>query len=88
MLGELKDSAKEGAELVRTVTRNLMTKFDFNEYGGAPLLGVGGIVIICHGASDYRGIKNAVRASRDFSRQNVNTQITNFLANSSGGDNV
>ncbi|MCK4600999.1 MAG: phosphate acyltransferase PlsX [Phycisphaerae bacterium] len=55
-------------------------KYDFNEYGGAPLLGVGGTCIICHGASDARGIKNGVRQTKAFVRHHVNDRIIELLA--------
>jgi glycerol-3-phosphate acyltransferase PlsX len=38
--------------------------FDYTEYGGAPLLGVNGVTIICHGGSPPRAIRNAVRVAR------------------------
>lgn len=73
----LPPSAMDSAKLA---IKALRTRFDFNEYGGAPLLGVGGICIICHGASDHRGIKNAIRAAKDFSKQHVNERITECLS--------
>ena len=39
------------------------TYFDYSEYGGAPLLGVKGVCIICHGASSPNAIKNAIRVA-------------------------
>ena len=36
---------------------------DYSEYGGAPLLGVRGVSIICHGSSPIRAIKNAIRVA-------------------------
>lgn len=54
--------------------------YDFNQYGGAPLLGGDGIWIICHGASKAQGIAHAVRSAKDFASQNVNQRITEFLA--------
>ncbi len=42
-------------DLVKRAGGSIVSKYDFNEYGGAPLLGVSGICIICHGASDFRG---------------------------------
>jgi glycerol-3-phosphate acyltransferase PlsX len=56
------------AELERTGAQldldELFRVFDYTEYGGAPLLGVNGITIICHGGSPPRAIKNAVRVAR------------------------
>ncbi len=80
MIGEMKTSMPQAADMIKVAAKAFLHKFDFNEYGGAPLLGVGGICIICHGASDWRGLKNAVRSAKDFARQSVNTRITEFLA--------
>lgn len=52
------DSAA-GGEALRAVYRNL----DYAEYGGAPLLGVNGVSVICHGASSALAIKNAIRVA-------------------------
>ncbi len=54
-------------------------KYDFNEYGGAPLLGVNGICIICHGASQARGITNAIGVTLDFAETHINDRITERL---------
>ena len=39
---------------------------DYSEYGGAPLLGVKGVCIICHGRSNANAIKNAIRVAAEF----------------------
>jgi len=65
---------------IRKTAKTILTKYDFNEYGGAPLLGVNGICIICHGASNYRGIMNAVRVAKDFATYRVNEKITQQLS--------
>ena len=49
-----------GAMLMRRAIKGLLRKVDFEEYGGAPLLGVNGLVMICHGRSGPRAIKNAI----------------------------
>jgi glycerol-3-phosphate acyltransferase PlsX len=41
----------------------LFRVFDYTEYGGAPLLGVNGVTIICHGGSPPRAIRNAIRVA-------------------------
>ncbi len=66
---------KGGEEFLKKAARTFMGKYDFNEYGGAPLLGISGICIICHGASDRRGIKNAVLSAKTFAEHQVNQQI-------------
>ncbi|RME03252.1 MAG: phosphate acyltransferase PlsX [Planctomycetota bacterium] len=48
-------------------------KLDYEEYGAAPLLGVRGICLICHGRSSYRSIQNAIRLA--FQLKGVNEQI-------------
>ena len=45
---------------VADVVREALTVLDYTEYGGAPLLGVNGVSVICHGASPPRAIKNAI----------------------------
>ena len=48
--------------------RNSLLQFkkelDYSEYGGAPLLGVNGMVIIGHGRSNVKAIKNAIRVAK------------------------
>jgi glycerol-3-phosphate acyltransferase PlsX len=43
--------------------KDLKTRFEYHEYGGGPLLGIKGACIICHGSSDARAIKNALRVA-------------------------
>lgn len=60
--------------------RRLKRRFDFAEYGGAPLLGVDGTVLICHGRSDSRAIMNAVAAAAQAVRHDVNGLIVKEIA--------
>jgi glycerol-3-phosphate acyltransferase PlsX len=55
--------------------------FEYNETGGAPLLGVDGICMICHGSSDPRAIHNAIRTSIKLKDRQVNQQIVEQLGN-------
>lgn len=55
--------------------RNLRKRLDYEEYGGAPLLGVRGGCVICHGRSDRRAIKNAIRVARDFVENRIDEKI-------------
>jgi glycerol-3-phosphate acyltransferase PlsX len=80
IVAEMASSMPTQIDAIKRAAFAIATKYDFNEYGGAPLLGVGGICIICHGASDHRGIKNAVRVAVDFSKRQVNQQITRLLS--------
>ncbi|MDD2499118.1 MAG: phosphate acyltransferase PlsX [Desulfitobacteriaceae bacterium] len=56
---------KLGAALVLPGLKNIKKMMDYAEYGGAPLLGVKGVSIICHGSSGARAIENAIRVARD-----------------------
>jgi len=51
--------------------RKVRRRLDYTEYGGAPLLGVNGIVVIGHGRSNARAVANAVRVARDAVRNGV-----------------
>jgi glycerol-3-phosphate acyltransferase PlsX len=53
------------AAVLRPALSAMRRRLDYAEYGGAPLLGVRGVVIVAHGKSDSRAITNAVRAARD-----------------------
>lgn len=54
---------------------SLKKKMDYAEYGGAPLLGINGICIICHGSSNAKAIKNAIRVAGEEITKNVNQHI-------------
>jgi len=68
-----------GLALCKTLFRELKHCADYSEYGGAPLLGVDGIVIIGHGRSDARAIENAIREARTFIELQVNEKITRAI---------
>ena len=51
-------------------------RHDYSRYGGAPLLGVNGICIICHGRSNENALRNAVKAAQRFVRQGFNEAVT------------
>jgi glycerol-3-phosphate acyltransferase PlsX len=55
--------------------KDLRTKVDYTEYGGAPLLGVDGVCIIGHGGSNEKAVKNALRTAAEFAERNVNKEI-------------
>jgi len=68
------------AEEFKPVVTKVWSSHDYSEYGGAPLLGVDGICIICHGRSDHRAIRNAVRVASNFVERRLNTVIAEGLA--------
>jgi glycerol-3-phosphate acyltransferase PlsX len=67
--------AKMGAMFMRGAFSSVGSMLDYAEYGGAPLLGANGVVIISHGKSSSRAIKNAILVAERFVRQDVNKHI-------------
>ena len=67
---------------IQPLTQDLANELglDYAEYGGAPLLGVDGGFIICHGSSKAKAIKNAVRVARDIVAQQVISHIRENIA--------
>ncbi|MDY7010088.1 MAG: phosphate acyltransferase PlsX [Planctomycetota bacterium] len=76
---ELTRSNPELAGRFEHAITTIRDKYDFNEYGGAPLLGVNGICIICHGASRAKGITNAIGVALSFAETHINDRITECL---------
>ena len=70
---------KIGYVLSQAAYRDFRKRVDYSEYGGAPLLGVKGVNIICHGRSNANAIKNAIRVSADFFSAKVNQRIEDEL---------
>ena len=67
-------------EAVATAFRNITRGYEYNEFGGAPLLGVDGICLICHGSSDDRSIANALRGATALRDHRINPQIIEELS--------
>lgn len=62
----MKDSvSKLGGLLLKNSLKSFKKKFDYTEYGGAPFLGIDGIMIKAHGSSDSKAIKNAIRQAKN-----------------------
>jgi len=74
--------AKIGYLLARQAFRNFGKRVDYAEYGGAPLLGVNGTGIICHGRSNAKAIKNAIKVAAEMIRGRVNGHIVQLLSES------
>lgn len=68
-----------GYLLSRSAFGDFKKRVDYSEIGGAPLLGVKGVCIICHGRSNANAIKNAVRIAADFASSNMNLRIEEEL---------
>src|SRR5262249_19763853 len=57
----------------------LIERYDYAEHGGAPLLGIDGICIICHGSPGDRAIKNALGVAAHYARARLNALIVQEL---------
>lgn len=76
--------AKLGALLVRPAFRRFWKHVDYNEFGGAPLLGINGACIVSHGASPPRAVKNAIRVATEWVQTDVNAHIRAALGGELG----
>lgn len=71
-----------GALLAKSAFKKFAKTIDYAEYGGAPLLGLQGLAIICHGRSSPIAMKNAIRMSGAFVRKGTNNRLAEtILAN-------
>jgi glycerol-3-phosphate acyltransferase PlsX len=73
VLGMLKREAADVLE--RPDVKQIFKVLDYSEYGGAPLLGVKGATIICHGSSTPRAIRNAIRVAAQMVESNLSQHI-------------
>jgi len=71
--------SKAGAVLAQRAFARMKRRVDYTEMGGAPLLGINGASIICHGASPVKAIKNALRVATEWVRNDVNDHIKTAL---------
>lgn len=62
------------------IVKQIYKKNDYHEYGGAPLLGVNGVMMIAHGTSEARTIDNAIRNTLEYVRGHVNDEIVQRLS--------
>jgi len=69
-----------GALLLKSSLSTAKKSIDYSEYGGAPLLGVDGLVLICHGRSSVKAIKHSIRAAKEQIEHNVLLKIKEEMA--------
>lgn len=69
-----------GAWMARGAFKTIKHRLDPAEAGGAPLLGLNGSVMIAHGSADDRAIRNAIRATGDAVKHNINHSINQEIA--------
>ena len=81
LMGFMKEKIREnrdsdpGCDVIQDILRQIVQRFDYTNIGGAPLLGVDGVSIICHGRSNDRAIRNAIIMAKNFVEKNVNQSI-------------
>ena len=72
--------SKMGAFLVKPALKETLKSFDVQEYGGAPLLGLNGLVVKTHGSATAVEIKNSILQCLDFKSQQINEKIRERIA--------
>jgi glycerol-3-phosphate acyltransferase PlsX len=78
VLGALDTERVRGQQALQA----LVDRYDYSAYGGAPLLGIDGICIICHGSSGDRAIKNALGVASQYAASRLNETIVTELESS------
>ena len=74
-------ASQVGSLLARNAFKAFKRRLDYSEYGGAPLLGLKGACIVCHGSSNTNAIKNALRVAAEYARAGITRTIEHELAN-------
>jgi phosphate acyltransferase len=77
---------KFGGWMAKPAIDRILARTDYNEFGGALLIGVKGVYVIAHGGSKHTAIKNAVRTARDMVKSNVVQKIESALRPSPNGN--
>lgn len=72
---------KIGALLIKSTLKKTLKKFDASEYGGAPLLGLNGLVVKTHGSSKAGEVRNTLIQCITFKEQNINDKIKKIIGN-------
>src|SRR5439155_4779082 len=72
--------SRVGAALMRSALRRLRKRIDYAEHGGAPLLGVEGVALICHGGSSSIALQNAVYVADRFAQLGLGKELSAAVA--------
>ena len=70
---------KIGGALIKPALKKTLKSFDSSEYGGAPLLGLNGLVVKTHGSSTAKEVKNSIIQCVTFKEQDINRKIDNKI---------
>ena len=82
IIAEVQETAPHMLEQFKPLMKTIYGRHDWQEYGGAPLLGVGGYCMICHGRSEPRAIKNVIRVGKQLVNSGVNDKIVKAIEKS------
>jgi phosphate acyltransferase len=82
------DLPGDAGQKVAASLKRLKTRFEYEEFGGAPLLGIRGACIICHGSSGARAIKNALRVAGTMASEQLHHRIVEQLGSTPAAPNV
>ena len=77
LMGSLR--GKIGGLLVKPSLKGVLKRFDATEYGGAPLLGLNGLVVKVHGNATEKEISNAIKQCETFKQQNISQRIADKI---------
>jgi glycerol-3-phosphate acyltransferase PlsX len=77
---ELMGTLQNEKQLGQLAIQNLIKRYDYHEHGGAPLLGIDGICIICHGSSGERAVENALGMAAKYVQMKLNDKIVQEIA--------
>ena len=81
---ELQNESPNLLEQFKPVMKRIFARHDWREQGGAPLLGVRGYFLICHGRSDAKAIKNAIQVGKKLHQSGINDKIVESLKRCQG----
>lgn len=82
IIAEIQEDAPQMLNDFKPVLKKIYARHDWQEHGGAPLLGVGGYMMICHGKSEAKAIMNAIRVGKQLVEHGVNKTIVDQIARS------
>jgi glycerol-3-phosphate acyltransferase PlsX len=82
IFADLEEHSPALLEQAKPVMKDLLARHDWQEYGGAPLLGIGGYCLICHGRSQSKAIMNAIRVGKQLASSDVNRKIVQKIESS------
>ena len=79
---------EEGLAFGRELLRRVKEKLDHEEYGGAPVLGIKGVGIVCHGDSSAKSISSALLMADHYAKNNIPLRLTEEMAQFMAQENI